>query len=110
MEQIFEIIQTLHKAGTTILLVEQNAQAALSAADGATWLETGKIVTTGTGTELSWPPEIKSFIRRGWKSQVCESVCSLLFLQLPGMWYTAAALKGRDPMRGKNGGRPFGSR
>ena len=52
VEQIFEIIQNLHKAGTTILLVEQNAQAALSVADRGYVLETGKIVTTGTGTEL----------------------------------------------------------
>ena len=46
VEQIFEIIQNLHKAGTTILLVEQNAQAALSVADRGYVLETGKIVTT----------------------------------------------------------------
>ena len=51
VEQIFEIIQNLHKAGTTILLVEQNAQAALSVADRGYVLETGKIVTTGTGAE-----------------------------------------------------------
>ena len=59
VEQIFEIIQTLHKAGTTILLVEQNAQAALSIADRGYVLETGKIVTSGTGTELLASPEIK---------------------------------------------------
>ena len=52
VEQIFEIVQTLHKAGTTILLVEQNAQMALSVADRGYVLETGKIVATGTGTEL----------------------------------------------------------
>ena len=43
VEQIFKIIQTLHEAGTTILLVEQNAQAALSIADRGYVLETGKI-------------------------------------------------------------------
>ena len=59
VEQIFEIIQTLHKAGTTILLVEQNAQAALSIADRGYVLETGKIVTSGTGAELLASPEIK---------------------------------------------------
>ena len=59
VEQIFEIIQNLHKAGTTILLVEQNAQAALSVADRGYVLETGKIVTTGTGTELLASPAIK---------------------------------------------------
>ena len=59
VEQIFEIIQNLHKSGTTILLVEQNAQAALSVADRGYVLETGKIVTTGTGTELLASPAIK---------------------------------------------------
>ena len=59
VEQIFEIIQNLHAAGTTILLVEQNAQAALSVADRGYVLETGKIVTTGTGRELLSSPEIK---------------------------------------------------
>ena len=52
VEQIFDIIKELHKAGTTILLVEQNAQMALSVADRGYVLETGKIVATGTGTEL----------------------------------------------------------
>ena len=59
VEQIFKIIQTLHEAGTTILLVEQNAQAALSIADRGYVLETGKIVTSGTGTELLASSEIK---------------------------------------------------
>ena len=59
VEQIFKIIQTLHEAGTPILLVEQNAQAALSIADRGYVLETGKIVTSGTGTELLASPEIK---------------------------------------------------
>ena len=59
VEQIFKIIQTLHEAGTTILLVEQNAQAALSIADRGYVLETGKIVTSGTGTELLASPENK---------------------------------------------------
>ena len=59
VEQIFDIIKNLHKAGTTILLVEQNAQAALSVADRGYVLETGKIVTTGTGAELLASPAIK---------------------------------------------------
>ncbi len=59
VEQIFEIIQGLHKAGTTILLVEQNAQAALSVADRGYVLETGKIVTSGSGQELLDSPAIK---------------------------------------------------
>ena len=52
VEQIFDIIRSLHKAGTTILLVEQNAQMALSVADRGYVLETGKIVATGTGADL----------------------------------------------------------
>ena len=52
VDQIFEIIQRLHQAGTTILLVEQNAQMALSVADRGYVLETGKIVATGTGQDL----------------------------------------------------------
>ncbi len=59
VEQIFDIIRELHKKGTTILLVEQNAQAALSVADRGYVLETGKIVTSGTGAELLASPAIK---------------------------------------------------
>ena len=59
VEQIFEIIQTLHRAGSTILLVEQNAQAALSVADRAYVLETGRVVTTGSGQDLLEDPAIK---------------------------------------------------
>ena len=52
IDQIFEIIEELHQAGTTILLVEQNAQKALSIADRAYVLETGSITMSGTGEEL----------------------------------------------------------
>ena len=52
VELIFEIIRQLHKAGVTILLVEQNAQMALSVADRGYVLETGKIVATGAGADL----------------------------------------------------------
>ena len=52
VDQIFDIIVKLNKAGTTILLVEQNAQMALSIANRAYVLETGKIVNHGTGEEL----------------------------------------------------------
>ena len=52
VEQIFEIIKNLHEAGTTILLVEQNAQMALSIADRAYVLETGKISLSGPAQEL----------------------------------------------------------
>jgi len=59
IEQIFEIIRSLHKAGTTILLVEQNAQMALSVADRAYVLETGEITLSGTGDELIHSDEIR---------------------------------------------------
>ena len=52
VEQIFDIIQELHAAGTTILLVEQNASMALSVADYAYVLETGRIVMSGRAQEL----------------------------------------------------------
>ena len=59
VEQVFEIIQTLHKAGTTVLLVEQNAEMALSIADRAYVLETGKITLSGTGKELAESPQVR---------------------------------------------------
>ena len=52
VEQIFEIIKELHGSGTTILLVEQNAQMALSIADRAYVLETGRITMEGQASEL----------------------------------------------------------
>ena len=52
VEQIFDIIRELKQAGTTILLVEQNAQMALSIADRAYVLETGKIVNEGSASDL----------------------------------------------------------
>ena len=52
VEQIFDIIKELHKAGTTILLVEQNAQMALSVADRAYVLETGTISMSGSAKDL----------------------------------------------------------
>lgn len=52
VNEIFEIIKTLHAQGITILLVEQNAKAALSIADRAYVLENGKVVLSGTGEEL----------------------------------------------------------
>lgn len=59
VEQIFDIIRELHKAGATILLVEQNAQMALEVADRAYVLETGKITLSGSGHELLESDAIK---------------------------------------------------
>ena len=59
VEQIFDIIRTLHQDGTTILLVEQNAQKALSVATRAYVLETGSVILSGTGEELSRDDRVK---------------------------------------------------
>lgn len=59
VEQIFEIIQTLHKAGTTILLVEQNARMALSVADRGYVLETGRILKTAPAHTLLEDEDVK---------------------------------------------------
>ena len=59
VDQIFEIIKNLHAAGTTILLVEQNASKALEISDRAYVLETGSITLSGTGRELMNSPEVQ---------------------------------------------------
>ena len=59
IRDIFKIIQTLHEEGITILLVEQNANAALRIADSAYVLETGRITMQGTGKELLDDPQVK---------------------------------------------------
>ena len=59
VEQVFDIISALHKAGTTILLVEQNAEMALSIADRAYVMETGRITLSGTGAELAASEEVQ---------------------------------------------------
>ncbi|MBR3795652.1 MAG: ABC transporter ATP-binding protein [Clostridia bacterium] len=59
VEQIFDIVQELHRAGTTILLVEQNAQMALSIADRAYVLETGNIVKEGIADDLMHDDDVR---------------------------------------------------
>ena len=59
VQQIFDIIQEINKSGTTVLLVEQNANMALSIADRAYVLETGKIVLSGSAKELAGNEDIK---------------------------------------------------
>lgn len=58
VEQIFDIIQDINEQGTSILLVEQNAQMALAVANRAYLLETGKITMQGTGDELLEDPNV----------------------------------------------------
>lgn len=59
VKEIFEIIQRIHQEGITILLIEQNAFAALKIADYAYVLETGRIVLQGTGEELLRNEEVR---------------------------------------------------
>ena len=59
IRDIFSIIKTLHQEGITILLVEQNAHAALRIADSAYVLETGSLGMQGTGKELLDDPRVK---------------------------------------------------
>ncbi len=58
VEQVFDILKEIHENGTTILLVEQNARAALSIADHAYVLEVGKISHSGTGQQLLTDPAV----------------------------------------------------
>lgn len=59
VEEIFDIIQEINAQGTSILLVEQNAQMALSIANRAYVLETGRIVLEGPAHEVADNPEVK---------------------------------------------------
>jgi branched-chain amino acid transport system ATP-binding protein len=59
VEEVFRIIRHIHSEGTTILLVEQNAYAALKVADYAYVLETGRIILEGKGSELLDNEEVK---------------------------------------------------
>ena len=59
VQQVFDIIKEFHAGGTTVLLVEQNAEMALEIADRAYVLESGRIKLSGTGAELAASDEIK---------------------------------------------------
>jgi branched-chain amino acid transport system ATP-binding protein len=59
IQQIFDIVVEINQQGTTVLLVEQNAQQALSRAHRAYVLETGRIVKSGTGAELLHDPAVQ---------------------------------------------------
>ena len=59
VDEIFHIIKDLHDAGTTILLVEQNAKKALKIADRAYVLESGTITLSGTGAELARSEQVQ---------------------------------------------------
>ena len=59
VQEIFDIIEQLHEAGTTVLLVEQNARMALKVADRAYVLETGKVSMSGNANELATDERVK---------------------------------------------------
>ena len=59
VDTIFDVIQTLNKQGTTILLVEQNALMALRVATRAYVIETGKIVLSGNAQDIAQNPQVK---------------------------------------------------
>ena len=59
IQEIFDIIQDIQKQGTTVLLIEQNANKALAIADRGYVLETGKIVLSGTGKKLAASDEVR---------------------------------------------------
>jgi branched-chain amino acid transport system ATP-binding protein len=59
VKNIFQIIEKINREGTTILLVEQNANMALSIADRAYVIETGKVVVSGSASELQSSEQIK---------------------------------------------------
>lgn len=59
IKEIFDIIQAIQRQGTTVLLIEQNANKALAIANRAYVLETGQLVLSGTGQELLTSEAVK---------------------------------------------------
>ena len=59
VQQVFDIVQQIHREGVTILLVEQNARLALSLSDYAYVLEQGRIVVEGSSRELASDPRVQ---------------------------------------------------
>ncbi|MGC8862437.1 MAG: ABC transporter ATP-binding protein [Armatimonadota bacterium] len=68
VKEIFKVISDLRKDGTTVLIVEQNAKAALGIAKRAYVMETGRVVMEGTASELSRNPEIqRAYLGKGYR-------------------------------------------
>jgi branched-chain amino acid transport system ATP-binding protein len=59
VEEMFRVIETIHRAGVTVLLVEQNTEHALAIAQRGFVLESGRIVLSGTGAELLADPRVR---------------------------------------------------
>ncbi len=73
IRDIFKVISALHKQGTTVLVVEQNAKAALSIAQRGYVIETGRVILEGTAHELERNPEVqRAYLGKGYK-QIIES-------------------------------------
>jgi branched-chain amino acid transport system ATP-binding protein len=68
LTQVYEILMALKAAGTTLLLVEQNARSALKVADRGYVLETGRIILDGTASDLREDPEVqRAYLGKGYK-------------------------------------------
>lgn len=68
VKEIFKVISNLQKEGTTVLIVEQNAKAALGIAQRGYVLETGRVVLEGTAHELARNPEVRrAYLGKGYK-------------------------------------------
>jgi branched-chain amino acid transport system ATP-binding protein len=66
--QVYEILAELKRTGTTLLLVEQNARAALKVADRGYVLETGRIILDGAAAELREDPEVqRAYLGKGYR-------------------------------------------
>jgi len=66
--QVYDILRQLKQSGTTILLVEQNARAALKVADRGYVLETGRIILDGVASELQEDPEVqRAYLGKGYR-------------------------------------------
>lgn len=101
IQQIFRIISEINQQGTTILLVEQNAQQALSRSDRAYILETGEVIKTGVGKELLADPSVKeAYLGVGADSSAGSKATS------GTLGAGAAAGSGGSEATGEQGGRP----
>jgi branched-chain amino acid transport system ATP-binding protein len=60
VQQVFEIVKAIHRDGTTVLLVEQNARLALSISDDAYVVERGRVVLEGPSRELAQDPRVQA--------------------------------------------------
>ncbi|MEW6387535.1 MAG: ABC transporter ATP-binding protein [Thermodesulfobacteriota bacterium] len=68
VQQVYEILRKLKKEGTTLLLIEQNARAALKLADRGYVIETGRIILDGTAAELRDDPEVqRAYLGKGYR-------------------------------------------